>query len=125
MNRQASISPTLQITSSADQVEDQDDDSDHDEDVDQPATDVKGESKEPQDKKNDEDCPKHSMILANGRPESRVSRCAHRHVDSVTSCYLEAMAWAFASLTAFRKERAAAGASTSPFNTDRVETCGP
>ena len=86
MNRSLGNSPDLLITPSADQVEDQDHDGDHDEDVNQSPADVKGESQEPQDKKNDEDCPKHSMILAHGRPESYVSRYAHGHFDLVTSC---------------------------------------
>jgi hypothetical protein len=46
-------------SSSAYQVENQNDDCDHDQNVNQTTADVQGETQEPQNHKNYEDCPKH------------------------------------------------------------------
>lgn len=69
----ASPLPALQVAPApAYQVEDQDDYCDYDEYVDEPTPDMKGESQEPQDYKNNEDGPKHLYVLANGRRGSTV-----------------------------------------------------
>ena len=58
------------ISAPAYQVEDQHDDGDNDENVDERAPDMKGESQQPQNHKNNDDCPKHLFVLAHGRRES-------------------------------------------------------
>jgi hypothetical protein len=51
-----------------DQVEDKHDDRNHNENVDEAAADVEGKAKQPQDQKNNEDCPEHKFSFVPRAP---------------------------------------------------------
>jgi hypothetical protein len=52
----------LDSSAAADQVEDENDDRYHQQNVNEAAADVKAEAQQPEDEKNDDDCPKHEAI---------------------------------------------------------------
>jgi len=110
-----------------DQVDDQDDQRHHQQKVDQGTGDVKAEAQKPQNQKNDKNCPEHlRYTLSTLRtPETGNSGSGVPNDVLTNRCYFDAIACAFACLTASINGSADAGVATSPRRTRCVETSGP
>jgi hypothetical protein len=73
----------LDTSAPGDQVVDQYDYRDHDQNVDQAATDMEGESQEPQNEENYKDCPKHDCSFAMRAPGISACLPGTRHALTI------------------------------------------
>lgn len=108
------------------QVDDQDDQREHQQKVNQATGCVETETQKPQNKKNNEDCPRHRQHTLSALKAPETGTPAQAPPNALTNArYSAAIAFAFARLTASMNESADAGVATSPRRTRCVETSCP